>query len=257
MSEGYGNDNSRAETRPSRKGLFVFGWILFFIIATATIFFGYKVWTFYSRINKGEIVSLPQYTSQFTFSGEAVSVELPDRVNRDVIEGGEQPAIGADVEDAKLTIVEFADFECTFSKAAHATIRRLTAKYADKVRFIYRDYPLENVHPNAFLASVAAECAWKQDMFWPYYDKLYLNSPTLSFRNLIEYGNEIGLDSARFEECVIARETEASVKEDMDVGKRLGIRGTPTFFLNGYRVEGSIPEDEFDDLIKEMLARIP
>lgn len=257
MSGTYDDNNSEAEVRSSRKGCFVFGWILFAIIAAATVFFGYRVWFFYSRINKGEIVSLPQYTSRLTFSGEAASVSLPSRVDRGIIEEGEHPAAGPETEDAKLTIVEFGDFECPFSKDTHTVIRRLSAKYGDSVRFVYRDYPLESIHPNALLASIAAGCAQEQDRFWAYHDKLYLNSPTLSFQNLVEYGKEIGLDTIRFEECLIARDTEAAVKEDVDVAKGLGIRGTPTFFLNGYRVEGSIPEDEFDNLIREMLARIP
>ncbi|MFC1703147.1 DsbA family protein, partial [Patescibacteria group bacterium] len=237
--------------------LLIFGWILFVIIAAMTIFFGYKVWFFYTRINKGEVVSLPQYTSRLTFSGEYESVSLPSHVDREVVEQGEHPAVGPEAEEAKLTIVEFGDFECQFSKDTHATIRRLSAKYGDEVRFVYRDYPLESIHLNALSASVAAECAQEQRRFWAYHDKLYLNSPTLSFQNLIEYGNEIGLDTARFEECLIARDTEVAVREDIEVAKRLGIRGTPTFFLNGFRIEGSIPEDEFDNLIQELLVRTP
>lgn len=257
MNETYGNSSGESEESTSRKGCLVFGWILFVIIAAATLFFGYKVWFFYSRLNRGEVVNLRQYTSRLTFSGESASISLPSHVDRDVVEQGTHPAVGPEAEEAKLTIVEFGDFECPFSKDTHATIRRLSTKYEDKVRFVYRDYPLESIHPNAFLAAVAAECAQEQDRFWAYHDKLYLNSPTLSFQNLIEYGNEIGLDTVRFEECLIARDTEAAVREDAEVAKGLGMRGTPTFFLNGYRVEGSIPEDEFDNLIQEMLVRTP
>lgn len=247
-------DDGRERSTGAPSGCIVFGWAVFLALAVGLGYFGFKVWYYYGIITKGEEIRLPQYRSHLTVSdaGNGGTTMTPER---EMLESG---ANGAGPETgARLTVVEFGDFECPYSKEAHATVRRLMTKYGDSVRFVYRNYPVESIHPDAMLASVAAECAGLQGRFWAYHDKLYLNSPALSFQDLSRYGSEIGLDTTAFEQCLIARDTEGTVEADTEAAVEAGVRGTPTFFLNGYKIEGAIPEEDLDRIIDGFLARNP
>jgi len=248
-------NDRREEKKGARSGCIVAGWLFFFIVAAVLGFFGYKVWYYYGQVSKGERIALPQFASHLTVVSGQASNPGAASVDRAVVEsGGETSEAPA---SAPLTIVEFGDFECPYSKEAYTAVRRLMTKYGDKVRFVYRNFPIESIHPDAMLAAVAAECAGEQGAFWAYHDKLYLNAPALDFQNLVRYGNEVGLDGDAFEQCLISRSTETTVSNDIAAGETGGVRGTPTFFLNGYKIEGAIPEADLDRVIQDFLDRAP
>jgi protein-disulfide isomerase len=159
----------------------------------------------------------------------------------------DDPALGR--TDATLTIVEFADFECPFSREASLTMRELSLKYPERIHYIYRDFPISDTHPLAQKAAEAGECAAEQGQFWQYHDKLYANQSDLSSDRLNEFASELGLNTQAFESCLSSGRKRQEVLDDYQDGLAAGVRGTPTFFLNGTKVEGSIPKELFEQLI--------
>ena len=243
----------RQRSKASRIGCAVVGWAAFAAAFAVIAFFGYRVWFYYGKISRGELVELPQFRDRFTAAGQARTGATPSSAGRAEIEAGDNPADGADAATAKLTVVQFADFQCPFSKEEATIVRTLMLKYGDRVRFVYRDYPLDTLHPDATQSALAAECAREQGKFWAYHDKLFVNSPVLGFQDLNRYAEEAGLDTRQFEKCLVDERYREKVEEDRALAERLGLRGTPSFFFNGQRVEGAIPAQVFEDLIEKML----
>lgn len=240
------------QTEPGRVRIgSIVGWVIFILLLSGAVYFGYRVWFYVDKIRRGDIISLPQYTDQLTRVAGGLDLGgLP--VDRALVESGDRPSLGQG-QDTKLTIVMFGDFSCGYTRDAAETVRRLMAKYGDRVRLTYRHYPLAAIHPNAYQAAVASECAFEQDKFWPYFDKLYANQSALRLDDLIRYGDEVGLDRERFGRCLVDNRYVGRVNEDLDLADRLALRGTPTYFLNGIRVEGNIPEPAFEGFIERLL----
>ncbi len=233
-----------------RIGCSILGWVAFLAAFAVILYLGYRTKTYYDYLRAGNIVELPQFTSRFTApagSKKAIAVAA----DRAKVEADDEPVLGLE-KDAKLTIVEFADFECPYSKEEAPIIRTLMAKYGDRVRFIYRDLPLDSIHRNARQAASAAECAREQGKFWAYHDKLYLNAPALGFKDLLRYGEEIGMDARQFEKCLTEDRYRDAVARDEEAAKSVGVTGTPTFFLNGQKIEGAIPADALEGLVEKM-----
>src|SRR5262249_30545548 len=134
--------------------------------------------------------------------------------------------------DALVTIVEFEDFQCPFCKKAQDTLQHLLIRYKDKVRMVHRDFPLQPLHPASRKAHEAARCAEEQGKFWEYRDLLYKTTPGASPDQLNHYASEVGIDVAEFKQCLDSGKFGAIVQKDEDEGERLGVQGTPTFFIN-------------------------
>ncbi len=247
-------DATQPSGRPegSRRARSFVGWIVFLLFFAAVLYFGYRVWFFYDKIRRGELAELPQFESQFTLLTNKSAGSGDDYVERAVLENGDHPTLGAGA-DAKLTIVEFGDFGCPYSREAADVVRSLMAKYGDRVRFIYRYDPLDSIHPLATQAAVAAECAREQGKFWAYHDKLYSYQGAFSLADLTRYADQVGLEPKQFGYCIAGNRYQNAVMSDAQTAKEIGVRGTPTFYFNGQRVEGSIPADIFEKLVQELL----
>jgi protein-disulfide isomerase len=157
--------------------------------------------------------------------------------------------------DASVTVVEFSDFECPFCKQTHPTLKQLLELYPGRVRLAYRDFPLDSIHPQARRAAEAARCAQDQGKFWEYHDVLFTQSPQLALEDLRRYAGQVGLDVTKFDGCVATGVHKAAVQRDLDEGNRLGITGTPAFFINGRTLTGAQPLEAFTRLIEQELAR--
>src|SRR5262249_24512927 len=151
--------------------------------------------------------------------------------------------------DAPVTIVMFEDYLCPFCKDVQAQFAEIQSRYAGRVRFVHRDFPIEELHPGARRAHEAARCASAQDKFWPYHDLLYANAPKLSPDDLTRYAGQAGLDVAAFETCLGARTYQTAIQQDIEEGQRLGVTATPTFFINGRTILGSLPLARFVEVI--------
>lgn len=162
-----------------------------------------------------------------------------------------QPTRGPD--NAKVTIVEFLDFECPFCKRYNdETLPRIEATYGDKVRFVVRNFPLA-IHPAAEKAAEAGECAYAQGKFWEYHDLLFKNQSALDVDSLKRYARDLQLDGARFDTCLDGGEGAAQVSQDVGEGDRVAVSATPTFFVNGHRLVGAQPYEQFKSAIDAAL----
>lgn len=169
------------------------------------------------------------------------------------IEGA--PAWGPD--DAPVTIVEFSDFQCPYCERFFLeTYPLLKANFGDKIRFVYRDFPLFQIHPNATEAAYAANCAFEQDKYWEYHDVLFNNQDKLATADLIVHAEDLGMDTEAFKECLQSGRYSEKVSRDYTDGVNLGVSGTPTFFINGKPLVGAQPYQIFADRINAELAAL-
>ncbi len=181
------------------------------------------------------------------------------------------PPVNFDIEDddpfqgpkeAKVALVEFSDFQCPACKSAEPTVKKIMAEYKDKVRLVYRDFPLDQgcnsllasqIHPFACRASFAADCANEQGKFWPYHDILFEKQPALEDASLKQYAVDLGLDAGKFNACLDSLKYLDEVKKDIADGESLAVNATPTFFVNGKKLSGRAYE-EMKAAIDEALA---
>lgn len=164
------------------------------------------------------------------------------------------PSRGA--QTAPITIVMFSDYECPYCARGAESLEAVRAQYGDKVRVVYRDFPLE-FHHNALPAAVAARCAGAQGKYWEMHDLLYANQRALDAAALKSHAAALKLDTAAFETCQADPKHAAAVKADMAAGAALGVQGTPAFFINGIQLSGALPPEAFAKIIDRELARAP
>jgi protein-disulfide isomerase len=165
----------------------------------------------------------------------------------------DDPMLG--LSDAPITIVEFSDYECPYCRRWHTDVYpSLLETYGDQIRFVYRDFPLESIHANAKPAAEAANCAYEQGAFWEYHDKLFGMQLGLSSQAYQEYASQLELDEAAFQECIESGRYQEEVQSDFEFAANLGVRSTPTFFINGIAVVGAQPFEVFQEVIERELA---
>ena len=196
-------------------------------------------------------------TSEASVQSNPVSpVETP-QVVRYEIPVDDDPFFGA--VDAPITIVEFSDYECPYCRTWHTEVySQLIDAYGDQIRFVYRDFPLESIHANAKPAAEAANCANEQGEFWEYHDKLFSMELGLSSEAYQEYATQLELDLDEFQECIESGRYQEEVQSDFEFAANLGVRSTPTFFVNGIAVVGAQPFEVFQQVIeKELAGEIP
>jgi protein-disulfide isomerase len=153
--------------------------------------------------------------------------------------------------NAPVTIVEFSDFSCPYCRKAEATIYELLAKYPDKVKLGYRDFPLRQMHPQAQLAAEASRCAGEQEKYWEYHDLLFANGDKLSRDDLIADARTLKLDEQKFDACLSSGRFKPQIESDVQLGMRSGVISTPAFFVNGVFLDGAQPLEAFEKIIKE------
>jgi protein-disulfide isomerase len=139
---------------------------------------------------------------------------------------------------APVTLVEYGDYECPFCGAAHATLEQVRQVMGDDLRFVYRHFPLTQIHPHAYQAAEAAEAAGAQGRFWEMHDLLFENQDRLGLRDLIGYAGALDLDLERFVTELRGHAHAVRLREDFLSGVRSGVNGTPTLFVNGVRHDG-------------------
>lgn len=157
--------------------------------------------------------------------------------------------------NAPVTLVEFSDFQCPFCARVRPTLKRLHEAYGDRVRIVWKDFPLTSIHPQAFKAAEAGQCAREQGKFWEYHDRLFDNQQALEPEFLKRYAADTGLDAAKFSACLETAKYAARVQAQMGVGNSLGVSSTPSVFINGRLLNGAQPYEAFSAIIDEELER--
>lgn len=166
---------------------------------------------------------------------------------------GDGPGFGP--KDAKLTIVAYSDFECPFCGRAADVVGKIKEKYGTKVRFVFRQFPLQ-MHRNAELAAQASLAAHAQGKFWPFHDLLFQNQRDLERASLEKFAQKAGLDMAKFKKALDDRTYEAAVKADLKLGSEAHVSGTPTTFIGAERVENATDFEAFSREIDQKLAAL-
>jgi protein-disulfide isomerase len=200
-----------------------------------------------------QTAAAPQTNSAASAASEANASQQSQKVTRYDIPIDDDPILGP--ENAPITIIEFSDYECPYCRQWHEQVyHRLFETYPDQVRLVYRDFPLYNSHPNAVPAAEAADCADEQGAFWDYHDKLFGMELGLSSEAYQQYAEDLNLDMDAFNECVETRKYREEVQADYTFASNLGVRSTPTFFINGIALVGAQPFEVFQQVIDKELA---
>lgn len=178
------------------------------------------------------------------------------------IDAGKLPLLGN--ENAKVTVVEFSDFQCPYcEKFFTDTFSQLKTDYIDsgKIKFAFRHFPLP-FHQNSQKAHEASECANEQGKFWDYHDLLFQNQASWSEQtdtdvidSFVSYAGQAGLDTAQFRSCLESSKYASRIQDDLSAGQKVQVDGTPAFFINGHRLTGSQPFSEFKKVIDEQLKK--
>jgi protein-disulfide isomerase len=151
--------------------------------------------------------------------------------------------------EAKIVIIEFGDFQCPYCQSEFSIIREVMQQYQDKIFFIWRHFPIIDAHSEALEAAEASVCAQIQGKFWPFHDKLFANQVDLSSTSLLAYAEQVGLNTKTFINCMAGHQQRTVVAADWQLGLDNGVRGTPTFFINGTPFSGALPKDFWDKAI--------
>ena len=218
------------------------------VLLTISIFtngFGIKP---YNSSNSAIVDQQAQQRENNNPSPSVNAVDMKGLIDDDAVKGS---------KDAKVTIVEWSDFECPFCERFYSqTLGKIMEEYVDtgKVKFVYRDFPL-SFHKNAQKAAEAAECAGEQGKFWEMHDMLFERGVSGGVNSFKQYAKELGLNANEFGQCLDSGKMANEVVKDTRDGEALGIQGTPGFIINGQLVSGALPFENFKQVIDAELAK--
>jgi len=195
--------------------------------------------------------ALDDYLASLRKAADVKVMLLPPRLEVAV---GNSPSIGS--ADAPITLIEFADYQCPYCHQMEPTLESIREQYGDKIRFVYKDFPLP-MHQYAEKAAEAALCAGEQGQYWPYHDRLFAGaSPDeLQVPGLKKTAADLKLDTAKFDSCLDGGSQAAAVAQDINAGKAFGLSGTPTILINGYYLSGVVQKGVVTDIIEVELAK--
>ncbi len=244
-----------------RKRLLIrIGIFLLVLILIPIVYLTYHVVRFYPKIKSGELTSYNQVriSRALTTAQSASSTISPEDLAL-LVPTSTYPEFGA--KDGVLTLVEFVDYQCPYSKEMLLPISASSSvmgKYTDRIHFIVRDFPVTEIHPDARNAAHAANCVLEQGQaaYWRYQTLLFGDQSHLSLEGLRAKANLAKINAARFDECMTDRRYDLKIDQEIEYAKRIGVEGTPTFFLNGIKVEGSMEGEDFDQLLKSALSQL-
>ena len=159
--------------------------------------------------------------------------------------------------DAPVTVVEYGDYECPYCRGAARDVHRMLEQYPGQVRFVFRNFPIAQLHPHAEQAAEAAEAAAAQGKFWPMYDLLLRPAAALDLDSLLDYAAGLGLDTGRFRREVTGRAYAARIDRDLQGGLDSGVNATPKFYVDGQRIDGKLPLEGLEDAIRAAVRAAP
>lgn len=209
-------------------------------IAVLVVLIG-GLWALVAAVNNSPS---PQAPTQIT--------NLPEVTKEDFVKGAS--------DSAKVTLIEYGDFQCPACAAYFPLVKKLSVDFGEDLVIVHRFFPLTNIHKNAEISAQAAYAAELQDKFWEMHDKLYenqndwanLSNPKETF---FEYAKELGLDLPKFKTDATSKSTEDFIKEAEANAKAIGINSTPTFFVNGYRIQNPAGYDAFKKIIQDEINK--
>jgi protein-disulfide isomerase len=158
--------------------------------------------------------------------------------------------------DAAIELVEYGDYQCPYCGQAYPIIKSLQRSLGKKLKFVFRNFPLTEMHPNAMNAALAAEAAALQNKFWEMHDIIYEHQQYLNDASLLAYAEKIGLDLKRFKNDIKESTLTEKVEQDFESGARSGVNGTPSFYVNGKKYNGDWELDAFEEFLRGQLEAV-
>ncbi|HEU0050907.1 MAG TPA: thioredoxin domain-containing protein [Patescibacteria group bacterium] len=214
-----------------------------------------QIFIYYQAIRSGKTTPFLEQRIQSSFSKLVANANVSDADLARLASTTGNPSLGH--KGAPLTIVEFIDFGCPFSQLSAMPMRQIMQKFSKQVYFVVRDFPLDDLHPNATNLALAARCAGAQGKFWSYHDLLFAHQDKQTDADLENFATQTGLDLAAFRSCYQSRTYERQVQQDLADGLQVGVQGTPTFFFNGVRVQGGLDFEMLQFLVNHFLSLNP
>ena len=157
------------------------------------------------------------------------------------------------IPGARLTLLEYGDYQCSSCGESYLVVNHIIEKLGKKIIFVFRNFPLTDIHPHAFNAALAAEAAALQNKFWEMYNLLFQNQAYLGGEELFSYARTLGLDMDRFRQDIQSQELTSKIEADMAGGIQNGVNGTPSFFINGEKFDGDWENDGLIRYLKGLL----
>ncbi len=196
--------------------------------------------------------ALDAYLSKLT-AGNPIEVYFTKPIFRVPVEAGKGPSFGP--ENAPISIVVFSDFQCPFCAKGADAVTALKKKYGSKIRVTFRQYPLP-MHKDARPAAEASLCVADQgaDKFWKFHDLAFANQSKLDAISLEKFAKDVGADGKQYADCIQKKKHADTVVKDTEYGEKIGVKSTPTFFINGQWISGALPIEQFSEVIDEELA---
>lgn len=155
--------------------------------------------------------------------------------------------------DALVRLIEFADYECPYCQKIQPELKNLQQEFGNKLMFAFKDFPLP-MHPRAQKAAEAARCAAVQGKFWDFQDALFSNNKRLDIAQLKQHARALKLDAERFDQCLDSGQQAAAVQKDLAQAQRLGLTGTPSFFINGHFISGAVDYNTLREVVQQQLV---
>lgn len=218
-------------------------WIILGLLLLAMGLFTWRVVFYYRAIKSGQPITVG--------AGHFSSNKITGESNASVVGNLDKlsaPRLG--FPGAAVKIVEFVDFTCPFSKESFPVMRELLAKYPDKLSLTIRFFSLgDEAHLGGKEAAIASFCAFSQGKFWEYHDRLFLGQKNFISDDFLNYARQVGLDENLFSACTVSEIVSKTVDEDWQAAAEAGVQGTPTFFVNGEKIEGSIPLKAWEEAL--------
>lgn len=220
--------------------------VLVIFVLIIGVIFGLLVYSEYRKITSGE-PSMFANTNQDTNVTNISNFNFVPGVDDD-------PAIGS--ADAAVTIIAFEDYQCPFCLKAEIIIQELLLEYPDDILFVYRDFPLYTIHPQALPAAMAANCAGEQGQYWEYHHALYDNQSALSQTGIYDQlADQLGLNTENFSSCITSERYKSEVQADQDEGLLAGVNSTPTWFVNGVEYTGVLSLEQWRTIVDYELSK--
>ena len=248
MEDVTATETEAAPALPRTSRQWVLVPLLFILVFGSGLAAGYVVW---GRTPAPPPSANPAITTPASPDTAADSAGAAP-VQRVQVSADDDPSWGN--ADAPVTIIEFSDFQCPYCRVFYqTTLVTLLERYPKQVRFVYRDFPLASIHPQATLAAEASQCAHAQGRFWEFHNAVFANIDRLGPDLYQSLAISMDLDKERFAACVNSREFSAEVEKDFNDARALGVTGTPTFFINGIPLVGAQPLEVFVEIIDREL----
>lgn len=252
-------DQEMAGRRKKRKRfLIVAGFVVLVFILMPIVYIAVLSVRYYHGIKSGAIHSREDVLSMTKLPNVSANPNV-SREDLDRLQSLAENAPELGKREAKITIVEFVDYQCPFCKDSAAPIRKVIESEGDRVHLIIRHFPIAELHAEARDAALAAMCALEQGQkaYWRYQELLFAEQENLGAEAFRTMAGNANINVARFDECMAARRFDLSIDRDIETGKKVNVEGTPTFFINGMKYEGSLDERMIRAMIEQVDAGLP